>query len=128
MSFIGGGSSAAPSTPSTQTQFLREAPGIEERKIIQFSRILRICMYTGKTMLDLFDMNAFMKESLREKRMLEERTERFGFDVDKKDLEIQEENIRLKAESKKRHSAMLADMADKDIAAKEIEDANIRPR
>jgi len=34
MSFFGGGSkSAAPSTPSTQTQFLREAPGIEERKI-----------------------------------------------------------------------------------------------
>ena len=102
--------------------------GIEERKIIQFSRILRICMYTGKTMLDLFDMNAFMKESLREKRMLEERIERFGFNVDKKDLEIQEENIRLKAESKKRHSAMLADMADKDIAAKETRDANIRPR
>ena len=33
MSFFGGGRSAAPSTPSTQTQFLREAPGIEERKI-----------------------------------------------------------------------------------------------
>ena len=34
MSFFGGGSkSAPPSTPATQTQFLREAPGIEERKI-----------------------------------------------------------------------------------------------
>ncbi len=34
MSFFGGGNrSAPPSTPATQTQFLREAPGIEERKI-----------------------------------------------------------------------------------------------
>jgi len=33
MSFFGGGRSAAPATPSTQTQFMREAPGIEERKI-----------------------------------------------------------------------------------------------
>ena len=102
--------------------------GIEDRKIIEFSRIVKICMYTGKTMQNLFDETAFEKESVRELRMLEERIERFGFNVDKKDLEIQEENIRLKAESKKRHNAMLADMADKDIAAKEIEDANIRPR
>ena len=33
MSFFGGGRSSAPSTPSTQTQIMREAPGIEERKI-----------------------------------------------------------------------------------------------
>ena len=34
MSFFGGGSrSAPPATPSTQTSFVREAPGIEERKI-----------------------------------------------------------------------------------------------
>jgi len=33
MSFFGGGSSRAPTTPSSQTQFVREAPGIEERKI-----------------------------------------------------------------------------------------------
>tara|TARA_R110000796_G_scaffold76445_2_gene170968 strand:+ start:432 stop:1304 length:873 start_codon:yes stop_codon:yes gene_type:complete len=34
MSFFGGGRSQAPSAaPSTQTQFVREAPGIEERKI-----------------------------------------------------------------------------------------------
>ncbi len=32
MSFFGGGSSQ-PATPSSQTQFVREAPGIEERKI-----------------------------------------------------------------------------------------------
>ena len=33
MSFFGGGRSSAQSTPSTQTQIMREAPGIEERKI-----------------------------------------------------------------------------------------------
>ncbi len=33
MSFFGGGRSQAPATPSSQTQFVREAPGIEERKI-----------------------------------------------------------------------------------------------
>ena len=33
MSFFGGGRSSAPTTPSTQTQIMREAPGIEERKI-----------------------------------------------------------------------------------------------
>jgi len=34
MSFFGGGSrSAPPATPSSQTSFVREAPGIEERKI-----------------------------------------------------------------------------------------------
>jgi len=32
MSFFGGGRSQ-PATPSSQTQFVREAPGIEERKI-----------------------------------------------------------------------------------------------
>jgi len=33
MSFFGGGRSSAPTTPTSQTQFVREAPGIEERKI-----------------------------------------------------------------------------------------------
>jgi|TARA_R100001086_G_scaffold88815_1_gene43522 hypothetical protein len=33
MSFFGFGRSSAPSTPSTQTSIVREAPGIEERKI-----------------------------------------------------------------------------------------------
>ena len=33
MSFFGGGRSSAPSTRSTQPQIMREAPGIEERKI-----------------------------------------------------------------------------------------------
>ena len=33
MSFFGGGRSRSPSTPSTTTQIVREAPGIEERKI-----------------------------------------------------------------------------------------------
>ena len=33
MSFFGGGRSQPAATPSSQTQFIREAPGIEERKI-----------------------------------------------------------------------------------------------
>jgi len=33
MSFLGGGRSQQPSTPTSQTQFVREAPGIEERKL-----------------------------------------------------------------------------------------------
>ena len=33
MSFFGGGRSSQASTPSTQTSIVREAPGIEERKI-----------------------------------------------------------------------------------------------
>jgi len=33
MSFFGGGSSRQAATPTSQTQFVREAPGIEERKI-----------------------------------------------------------------------------------------------
>jgi hypothetical protein len=33
MSFFGGGRSSAPSTPETTTSIVREAPGIEERKI-----------------------------------------------------------------------------------------------
>ena len=33
MSFFGGGRSGQASTPTSQTQFVREAPGIEERKI-----------------------------------------------------------------------------------------------
>ena len=36
MSFIGnlfGGGGSAPSTPASQTQYVREAPGIEERKL-----------------------------------------------------------------------------------------------
>jgi hypothetical protein len=33
MSFFGGGRSSQPATPTTQTSFVREAPGIEERKI-----------------------------------------------------------------------------------------------
>ena len=40
MSFFGGGGrSSAPSTPSTQTSIVREAPGIEERKIELMVRI-----------------------------------------------------------------------------------------
>ena len=33
MSFFGGGRSSAPAAPASQTTFVREAPGIEERKI-----------------------------------------------------------------------------------------------
>ena len=33
MSFLGGGRSSQPAAPTSQTQFVREAPGIEERKI-----------------------------------------------------------------------------------------------
>ena len=33
MSFLGFGSNKQPSTPSAQTQFVREAPGVEERKL-----------------------------------------------------------------------------------------------
>ena len=33
MSFFGGGRSSQPATPTSQTSFVREAPGIEERKI-----------------------------------------------------------------------------------------------
>ena len=33
MSFFGGGRSSQPTTPTAQTSFVREAPGIEERKI-----------------------------------------------------------------------------------------------
>jgi len=33
MSFFGGGRSSAPAAPASQTQFVREAPGIEERKL-----------------------------------------------------------------------------------------------
>jgi hypothetical protein len=33
MSFFGGGRSSSPAAPASQTQFVREAPGIEERKI-----------------------------------------------------------------------------------------------
>ena len=51
MSFLGGGRSSQPSTPATQTQFVREAPGIEERKI----ELMDIARQVAQTPINLPD-------------------------------------------------------------------------
>lgn len=51
MSFFGGGRSQAPATPSSQTQFVREAPGIEERKI----ELMDIARQVAQDPIDLPD-------------------------------------------------------------------------
>jgi len=51
MSFFGGGRSQAPSTPASQTSFVREAPGIEERKI----ELMDIARQVAQQPIDLPD-------------------------------------------------------------------------
>jgi len=54
MSFLGGGRSAPAATPTSQTQFLREAPGIEERKI----ELMDIARQVAQQPVDLPDVQA----------------------------------------------------------------------
>ena len=54
MSFLGGGRSAPAATPTSQTQFLREAPGIEERKI----ELMDIARQVAQQPIDLPDVQA----------------------------------------------------------------------
>jgi hypothetical protein len=51
MSFFGGGRSQAPATPASQTTFVREAPGIEERKI----ELMDIARQVAQQPIDLPD-------------------------------------------------------------------------
>tara|TARA_R100001015_G_C4624792_1_gene183060 strand:- start:882 stop:1754 length:873 start_codon:yes stop_codon:yes gene_type:complete len=51
MSFFGGGRSNQPATPTSQTQFVREAPGIEERKI----ELMDIARQVAQTPINLPD-------------------------------------------------------------------------
>jgi hypothetical protein len=51
MSFFGGGRSQAPATPASQTSFVREAPGIEERKI----ELMDIARQVAQQPIDLPD-------------------------------------------------------------------------
>jgi hypothetical protein len=51
MSFFGGGRSQAPTTPASQTSFVREAPGIEERKI----ELMDIARQVAQQPIDLPD-------------------------------------------------------------------------
>ena len=54
MSFFGGGRSSAPAPPSQQTTFVREAPGIEERKI----ELMDIARQVAQKPIDLPDIQA----------------------------------------------------------------------
>ena len=54
MSFFGGGSSRAPSPPASQTSIVREAPGIEERKI----ELMDIARQIAQKPIDLPDIQA----------------------------------------------------------------------
>ena len=54
MSFFGGGRSSAPTPPSQQTTFVREAPGIEERKI----ELMDIARQIAQKPVDLPDIQA----------------------------------------------------------------------
>ena len=54
MSFFGGGRSSAPSAPASQTTFVREAPGIEERKI----ELMDIARQVAQKPIDLPDIQA----------------------------------------------------------------------
>ena len=54
MSFFGGGRSASPAPPSQQTTFVREAPGIEERKI----ELMDIARQIAQKPVDLPDIQA----------------------------------------------------------------------
>ena len=54
MSFFGGGRSSAPAAPASQTAFVREAPGIEERKI----ELMDIARQVAKKPIDLPDIQA----------------------------------------------------------------------
>tara|TARA_R100001460_G_scaffold1078_3_gene4368 strand:+ start:381 stop:875 length:495 start_codon:yes stop_codon:yes gene_type:complete len=51
MSFFGGGKSQPAATPTSQTQFVREAPGIEERKI----ELMDIARQVAQKPIDLPD-------------------------------------------------------------------------
>ena len=54
MSFFGGGRSSAPAAPASQTTFVREAPGIEERKI----ELMDIARQVAQKPIDLPDIQA----------------------------------------------------------------------
>ena len=54
MSFFGGGRSSQPAPPAAQTQFVREAPGIEERKI----ELMDIARQVAQQPIDLPDVQA----------------------------------------------------------------------
>ena len=54
MSFFGGGRSSAPAAPASQTTFVREAPGIEERKI----ELMDIARQVAQQPIDLPDIQA----------------------------------------------------------------------
>tara|TARA_R100001163_G_scaffold37431_1_gene28622 strand:- start:48 stop:893 length:846 start_codon:yes stop_codon:yes gene_type:complete len=52
MSFFGGGGSRSPSTPTSQTSFVREAPGIEQRKL----ELMDIARQVAQEPIDLPDV------------------------------------------------------------------------
>jgi hypothetical protein len=54
MSFLGFGSNKAPSTPAAQTQFVREAPGVEERKL----ELMDIARQVAQQPINLPDIQA----------------------------------------------------------------------
>ena len=61
MSFFGGGRSSRPApTPSTTTQIVREAPGVEERKI----ELMDIARQVAQQPIDLPDVQAALLEDL----------------------------------------------------------------
>lgn len=70
MSFFGGGRSQPAATPSAQTQFVREAPGIEERKI----ELMDIARQIAQQPIDLPDiqvagLGALEKQALEKAAM-----------------------------------------------------------
>tara|TARA_Y100000593_G_scaffold68216_1_gene125410 strand:- start:16 stop:489 length:474 start_codon:yes stop_codon:yes gene_type:complete len=91
--------------------------GIEEGKIIQFTRFLKICMHLGKTMQDLYDDTAYKEELLRNASRLQKEMERLGFNPDEKFEEIKQVHAQDKAALKIKRQETLAqlEMEDNEI-------------
>jgi transcriptional regulator with XRE-family HTH domain len=88
--------------------------GIEEGKIIQHTRILRIRYYLGKTNEELYDDTAYKEELLRNASRLQKEMERLGFNPDEKFEEIKQAHAKDKEALKIKRQETLAQLEMKD--------------
>ena len=89
MSFLGFGGSKQPATPATQTQFVREAPGIEERKI----ELMDIARQVAQRPIDLPDVQVAPLTALEQQGLAQAAATGVGADTVNKGIAALEAGV-----------------------------------
>ena len=91
--------------------------GIEEGKIIQYTRILRIRYYLDKTNEELMDNTAYKEELLRNQRRLNLEMKQMGFNPAEKLKEIEEAHAEAKEKLEKKRQEAREKMEENENAS-----------